>query len=56
MSLSNTEKRVKEIRRNTHRKLFSEKKIRFVFNGLRGETSIAELCRREGTNANLYYR
>jgi transposase-like protein len=33
----------------------AEEKIRIVIEGLRGESSIAELCRREGINANLYY-
>jgi len=56
MSMSNTEKRVKDIRRNTRRKFSSEEKIRIVLDGLRGEYSIAELCRREGINSNLYYR
>jgi transposase len=56
MSMSNTTKRVKEIRRKTRRKFSSEEKIRIVLDGLRGEDSIAELCRREGINSNLYYR
>jgi len=56
MSVSNTTKRVKEIRRKTRRKFSSEEKNRIVLEGLRGECSIAELCRREGINANLYYR
>ncbi len=56
MSMSNTEKQIKEIRRNTRRKFSSEEKIRIVLDGLRGEYSIAELCRREGINQNLYYR
>ena len=56
MSMSNTEKRVKEIRRKTRRKFSSEEKIRIVLDGLRGECSVAELCRREGINNNLYYR
>ncbi len=56
MSMSNTTKRVKEIRRKTRRKFSSEEKIRIVLDGLRGESSIAELCRREGINNNLYYR
>ena len=55
MSMSNTTKRVKEIRRNTRRKFSSEEKIRIVLDGLRGESSIAELCRQEGINSNLYY-
>ena len=56
MSLSNTEKHVKDIRRKTRRKFSSEEKIRIVLDGLRGEYSIAELCGREGINNNLYYR
>ena len=48
MSMSNTTKRVKEIRRKTLRKFSSEEKIRIVLEGLRGEGSIAELCRRAG--------
>ena len=56
MSLSNTEKQVKDRRRKTRRKFSSEEKIRMVLDGLRGEYSIAELCRREGINNNLYYR
>ena len=56
MSLSNTEKHVKDIRRKTRRKFSSEEKIRIVLDGLRGEYSIVELCRREGINNNLYYR
>ena len=43
MSMSNTNKRVKEIRRKTRRKFSSEEKIRIVLDGLRGESSIAEL-------------
>ncbi|MFT6285303.1 MAG: transposase [Alcanivorax sp.] len=54
--MSNTEKAVKDIRRNARRKFSSEEKIRIVLVGLRGECSIAELCRREGSNANLYHR
>ena len=56
MSLSNTEKQVKDIRWKTRRKFSSEEKISIVLDGLRGEYSIAELCRREGINNNLYYR
>lgn len=56
MSMSNSEKQVKDIRRRTRRKFSSEEKIRIVLDGLRGEYSIAELCRREGINNNLYYR
>ena len=47
---------VKEIRRATRRQFSAEEKIRIVLSGLRGEDSIAELCRREGIVENLYYR
>jgi len=50
------EKVVKEIRRKTRRKYSSEEKIRIILEGLRGEDSIAEICRREGISPNLYYR
>ncbi len=50
------EKVVKNIRRATRKRHSSEEKIRIVLEGLRGEDSIAELCRREGINQNLYYR
>ena len=49
------EKHVKEIRRKTRRKFSAEEKIRIVLEGLRGEYSIAELCRREGIAQGLYY-
>ena len=51
-----TENRVREIRRKTRKKYSSEEKVRIVLEGLRGEESIAELCRREGIPSNLYYR
>ena len=47
---------VRDIRRNTRRKYSSEEKIRIVLEGLKGEVSISELCRREGIVSNLYYR
>jgi len=47
---------VREIKRKTQRKFTSEKKIRIVLEGLRGEDSIVTICRREGINPNLYYR
>ncbi len=50
------EKTVRDIRRATRRKYSAEEKIRIVLEGLRGEDSIAELCRKEGINQNLYYR
>ena len=46
---------VREIKRKTRRKYSSEEKIRIVLEGLRGEQTIAELCRREGISPNLYY-
>ena len=56
MSMSNTEKAVREIRRKTRRMVSTEEKIRSVLKGLRGERCSAELCRKEGINQNLYYR
>ena len=53
---NNSEKLVKDIRRRTRKKYPSEEKIRIVLEGMRGEESIAELCRREGLNQNVYYR
>jgi transposase len=47
---------VSDIRRAPRRQFSAEEKIRIVVQGLRGEDSIAELCRREGTSQNLYYR
>jgi transposase len=47
---------VREIRRKTRRRFSAEEKIRIVLEGLRGEESVASLCRREGIAANLYYR
>jgi transposase len=49
------ESRVREIRRKTRRRYSSEEKIRIVLEGLKGEESIAEICRREGISPNLYY-
>jgi len=47
---------VQEIRRKTRRRFSAEEKIRIVLEGLRGEESIATLCRKEGLAPNLYYR
>jgi transposase len=52
---STAEKVVKDIRRRTRRQHSSEEKIRIVLDGLRGEDSISELCRREGIAQSLYY-
>ena len=49
------EKVVKDIRRSTRRHFSAEDKIRIVLDGLRGDDSIAELCRREGIAQSLYY-
>jgi len=49
------EKTIKDIRRATRRNYGAEEKIRIVLESLRGEHSIAELCRLEGINQNLYY-
>ena len=46
---------VKDIRRATRRQFSAEEKIRIVLEGLRGEDSIAELCRREGIASSMYY-
>jgi transposase len=47
---------VREIQRRTRRRFSAEEKVRIVLEGLRGEQSVAELCRREGLAPNLYYR
>ena len=66
---SESEKVVREIKRHTRRKYSSEEKIRIVLEGLRGESSIAEICRKaclpacgsqaarqKGINPNVYYK
>ena len=50
-----SEKLVKDIRRATRKHYSAEEKIRIVLDGLRGEETIAELCRREGIAQSLYY-
>ena len=52
---SSSERIVKNIRPATRKRHSSEEKIRIVLDGLRGESSIAELCRREGIAEGLYY-
>jgi transposase len=47
---------VREIKRKTRRKFSSEEKIRIVLEGLKGEESISEICRREGITPNLYLK
>ena len=50
------EKIVKDIKRATRKHYSSEERIRIVLDGLRGEDSIAELCRREGISQGIYYK
>ena len=50
-----SERIVRNIRRATRKQYSAEEKIRIVLDGLRGEASIAELCRREGIAESLYY-
>ena len=47
---------VREIKRKTRRKFNSEEKIRIILEGLKGEDSIAAICRREGISPSLYYK
>ena len=50
---SSDQKTIRDIRRATRRHYSTEEKIRIVLEGLRGEDTIAELCRREGLNSNV---
>ena len=52
---SPAEKAVREIRRKTRKQYSAEEKIRIILDGLRGEDSVAALCRREGIAESLYY-
>jgi len=52
----NPESVVREIKRNTRRKFSSEEKIRIILEGLKGEESIATICRREGIAPTMYYK
>jgi transposase len=47
---------IREIRRATRRKFSAEEKIRIVLEGLRGEITVSELCRRESISPTVYYR
>ena len=47
---------VSQIKKATRRKFNADEKIRIVLEGLRGETPISELCRREGIAASIYYK
>jgi transposase len=53
---SSPESIVREIKRKTRRKYSSEEKIRIVLEGLRGEQSITDLCRKEGIHPGIYYK
>jgi transposase len=46
---------VRDIRRSVRQQYSAEEKVRIVIAGLRGDENIAELCRKEGINQNLYY-
>ena len=50
------ERTIKDIKRKTRKQYSAEEKIRIVLDGLRGEDSIAELCRKEGISQGLYYK
>ena len=52
---TSSEKAVKDIRRANRKQYSAEEKIRIVLDGLRGEETIAELCRQEGIAQSLYY-
>ena len=47
---------VRKVRRKTRKKYGAEDKIRIVIEGLRGDLSVAELCRKEGISQSLYYK
>ena len=52
---ASSETLVRNIRRATRKHHAAEEKIRIVLDGLRGETSIGELCRHEGIAESMYY-
>jgi transposase len=53
---SSSESIIRDIKRNTRRKFNSEEKIRIILEGLKGENSINELCRKEGIHPTQYYK
>ena len=53
---SSAEAAVRNIRKKTRKKYGAEDKIRIVVEGLRGESTVAELCRKEGISQSLYYK
>jgi transposase len=52
--VSSPEQAIRDIKRKTRKQYSAEEKIRIVLDGLRGEDSVAELCRREGIAQSLY--
>ena len=54
--VTTSEKKVRQIRRKSRKQYSGEEKIRIVLDGLRGEESVSELCRREGITESMYYR
>ena len=52
----NPESVVREIKGNTRRKFKPDEKIRIILEGLKGEDSISEICRREGIYPSVYYK
>jgi transposase len=52
----NPESVVREIKRNIRRKFKPDEKIRIILEGLKGEDSISEICRREGISPSVYYK
>jgi len=55
-SKTSPESIVREIKRKSRRKFTAEEKIRIVLEGLRGEESITDLCRKEGIHPTMYYK
>jgi len=47
---------ISELKRKTRRNYSSEEKIRIIIDGMRGEMTIAELCRKEGISQGIYYK
>jgi transposase len=47
---------IRDIKRKTRRKFTAEEKIRIVHEGIRGEASISDLCRKEGIHPTMYYK
>ena len=54
--IQKSESIIRDIKRKTRKRYNSEEKIRIVLEGLRGEISVSELCRKEAINPNVYYK